>query len=98
MATIDSSIAGLGGCPFAPGASGNVASEDVLYMLNGLGVHSGVGLEVLIEAGRTICGGAGARARFQGRPSARRAIEAGPHRRRARAPAAPSEPRPGPRR
>ena len=55
VATIDSSIAGLGGCPFAPGASGNVASEDVLYMLNGLGVHSGVGLEVLIEAGRTIC-------------------------------------------
>ena len=56
MATIDSSIAGLGGCPFAPGASGNVASEDVLYMLNGLGVVTGVGLEVVIEAGREICG------------------------------------------
>ncbi len=55
VATIDSSIAGLGGCPFAPGASGNVASEDVLYMLNGLGVFTGVGLEVVIEAGREIC-------------------------------------------
>ena len=55
VATIDSSIAGLGGCPFAPGASGNVASEDVLYMLNGLGVFTGVGLEVVIEAGRAIC-------------------------------------------
>ena len=55
VATIDSSIAGLGGCPFAPGASGNVATEDVLYMLNGLGVTTGVGLEVMVEAGRTIC-------------------------------------------
>ena len=55
VATIDSSIAGLGGCPFAPGASGNVASEDVLYMLNGLGVVTGVGLEVVVEAGRAIC-------------------------------------------
>ena len=55
VATIDSSIAGLGGCPFAPGASGNVASEDVLYMLNGLGVATDVGLEVVIEAGREIC-------------------------------------------
>ncbi len=55
VATIDSSIAGLGGCPFAPGASGNVASEDVIYMLNGLGVVTGVGLEVVVEAGRAIC-------------------------------------------
>ncbi len=54
-ATIDSSIAGLGGCPFAPGASGNVASEDVIYMLNGLDVATGVGLEVVVEAGRAIC-------------------------------------------
>ena len=54
VATIDSSIAGLGGCPFAPGAAGNVATEDVLYMLNGLGVVTDVGLEVAVEAGRAI--------------------------------------------
>ena len=54
VATIDGSIAGLGGCPFAPGAAGNVASEDVIYMLNGLGVTTGVGLEVMVEAGRAI--------------------------------------------
>ena len=51
---IDSSVAGLGGCPYAKGASGNVASEDVLYMLNGLGVETGVDLGKLIEAGRFI--------------------------------------------
>ena len=59
LATIDSSIAGLGGCPFAPGAAGNVATEDVLYMLNGLGVVTGVGLEVVVEAGRAISGALG---------------------------------------
>jgi hydroxymethylglutaryl-CoA lyase len=56
VAVIDSSVAGLGGCPFAPGAAGNVASEDVLYMLNGLGIHTGVDLEQLIGAGQFICG------------------------------------------
>jgi hydroxymethylglutaryl-CoA lyase len=55
VAIIDSSTAGLGGCPFAPGASGNVASEDVLYMLDGLGIETGVELSALIEAGRFIC-------------------------------------------
>ena len=55
IAVVDSSVAGLGGCPYAPGASGNVASEDVLYMLNGLGVRTGVDLISLIEAGRFIC-------------------------------------------
>ncbi len=54
MAVVDSSVAGLGGCPFAPGASGNVATEDVLYMMNGLGIHTGVDLEKLIEAGLFI--------------------------------------------
>jgi len=54
IAVVDSSVAGLGGCPFAPGASGNVASEDVLYMLNGLGINTGVDLELLIEAGLFI--------------------------------------------
>ena len=42
---VDSSVAGLGGCPYAPGAGGNVASEDVLYMLQGLGIETGVDLE-----------------------------------------------------
>lgn len=51
---IDSSVAGLGGCPYARGASGNVASEDVLYMLNGLGIKTGVDLDLLINAGLFI--------------------------------------------
>jgi hydroxymethylglutaryl-CoA lyase len=51
---IDSSVGGLGGCPYAKGASGNVATEDVLYMLNGLGIQTGVNLEKLIQAGRYI--------------------------------------------
>lgn len=51
---IDSAVAGLGGCPYAKGASGNVASEDVLYMLNGLDIETGVNLESLISAGRFI--------------------------------------------
>jgi hydroxymethylglutaryl-CoA lyase len=51
----DSSIGGLGGCPYAKGASGNVATEDVLYMLNGLGIETGVDLDGLIDAGRRIC-------------------------------------------
>ncbi|MDV7338532.1 hydroxymethylglutaryl-CoA lyase [Terasakiella sp. A23] len=54
VATVDSSVAGLGGCPYAKGASGNVATEDVVYMLNGLGIESGVDLEKLCEAGRFI--------------------------------------------
>jgi hydroxymethylglutaryl-CoA lyase len=54
IATVDSSVAGLGGCPYAPGATGNVATEDVLYMLNGLGIHTGVDLALLVEAGRFI--------------------------------------------
>jgi isopropylmalate/homocitrate/citramalate synthase len=53
---VDSSVAGLGGCPYAPGAAGNVASEDVLYMLNGLGVETGVDLAVLLDASRFITG------------------------------------------
>jgi hydroxymethylglutaryl-CoA lyase len=55
VATIDSSVAGLGGCPYAKGAAGNVASEDVLYMLDGLGVETGVDLAKLAAAGRGIC-------------------------------------------
>ncbi len=51
----DSSVAGLGGCPYAKGASGNVASEDVLYLLAGLGIHTGIDLDALIAAGERIC-------------------------------------------
>ena len=54
IATVDSSAAGLGGCPYAPGATGNVATEDVLYMLNGLGISTGVDLALLVETGRFI--------------------------------------------
>lgn len=50
----DSSIAGLGGCPYAKGASGNVATEDVVYLLNGLGINTGIDLEALIRAGQQI--------------------------------------------
>src|SRR5690606_9405955 len=53
--TIDSSVAGLGGCPYAKGASGNVATEDVVYMLNGMGVETGVDLDALIATGHWIC-------------------------------------------
>ncbi len=55
IAVVDSSVAGLGGCPYAKGASGNVASEDVLYMLDGLGIRTGVDLASLAAAGRFIC-------------------------------------------
>ncbi len=54
ITVVDSSVAGLGGCPFAPGSSGNIATEDVLYMLNGLGISTGVDLDTLIEVGLFI--------------------------------------------
>ena len=54
IATIDASIAGLGGCPYAHGASGNVATEDVVYMLHGLGIDTGLDLDKLIAAGNRI--------------------------------------------
>jgi hydroxymethylglutaryl-CoA lyase len=50
--TFDSAIAGLGGCPYAPGASGNLATEDLVYMLDHMGVQTGVNPEKLFEAGR----------------------------------------------
>ena len=50
VATIDASVAGLGGCPYAKGASGNVATEDVLYLLNGLGIEADVDIEKLVDA------------------------------------------------
>ena len=51
---VDSSVAGLGGCPYAKGASGNVATEDLVYMLHGLDVETGVDLDKLREAGNYI--------------------------------------------
>lgn len=54
VAVVDSSVAGLGGCPYAPGATGNVATEDLVYMLDGLGVETGVDLDALLQAGAYI--------------------------------------------
>ncbi|XP_043366322.1 3-hydroxymethyl-3-methylglutaryl-CoA lyase, cytoplasmic isoform X3 [Dermochelys coriacea] len=55
VGVVDSAVAGLGGCPYAKGATGNVATEDVLYMLNGLGINTGVNLYKVMEAGNFIC-------------------------------------------
>ena len=54
ITTFDASAGGLGGCPYAPGATGNLATEDLVYMLNGLGVTTGVDLEALVDASRFI--------------------------------------------
>src|SRR5258706_11066822 len=54
VAVFDSSVSGLGGCPYAKGATGNVATEDVVYMLDGLGIETGVNLDTLIDAGEFI--------------------------------------------
>jgi hydroxymethylglutaryl-CoA lyase len=69
VATFDSSVAGLGGCPYAKGATGNVATEDVLFMLNGMGIETGVDIDKLIDAGEYICG-------VLGRPTHSRAARA----------------------
>ncbi len=55
VATFDSSAAGLGGCPYAKGATGNIATEDVLYMLNGLGIETGIDMNRLLDAAQFIC-------------------------------------------
>nr|WP_206203086.1 hydroxymethylglutaryl-CoA lyase [Thioalkalivibrio sp. XN8] len=55
VTTVDASVAGLGGCPYARGASGNVATEDLAYLLQGLGIETGVDLPRLVAAGRWIC-------------------------------------------
>ncbi|MDQ3160132.1 MAG: hydroxymethylglutaryl-CoA lyase, partial [Pseudomonadota bacterium] len=54
VTVIDSAVSGAGGCPYAKGASGNVASEDVVYMLHGLGITTGIDLESLAEVGRWL--------------------------------------------
>lgn len=52
----DSSVAGLGGCPYAKGATGNVATEDVAYLFQGLGVDTGIDLQALVDCGKWISG------------------------------------------
>jgi hydroxymethylglutaryl-CoA lyase len=54
VGVVDAAVSGTGGCPYAPGASGNVATEDVVYMLEGMGVHTGVDLPALVETGRWL--------------------------------------------
>jgi hydroxymethylglutaryl-CoA lyase len=54
VAVIDSAVSGMGGCPYAKGASGNVASDDVVYMLHGMGIATGIDLDRLIETGRWL--------------------------------------------
>lgn len=55
LTVVDSAVAGLGGCPYAPGASGNVATEDVLYLMAGLNIKTGVQMDRLLEASTFIC-------------------------------------------
>lgn len=69
ISVFDSSVAGLGGCPYAKGATGNVATEDVVYLLDGLGIEHGVDMQALIEAGSRIC-------QVLGRPSNSRVTKA----------------------
>ena len=69
IATFDASVAGLGGCPYAKGATGNVATEDVVYLLHGLGIATGIDLSKLRAAGRTISA-------FLGRPTGSRVARA----------------------
>lgn len=69
VSIFDSSVAGLGGCPYAKGATGNVATEDVLYLLDGLGIETGVDMTKLIDAGEYICN-------VLGRPTFSRAARA----------------------
>jgi hydroxymethylglutaryl-CoA lyase len=52
ITTFDASVGGMGGCPYAPGAAGNLATEDLIYMLNGLGIQTGVDLDKLVDAGQ----------------------------------------------
>ncbi|MEG2629256.1 MAG: hydroxymethylglutaryl-CoA lyase, partial [Comamonas sp.] len=65
----DTSVAGLGGCPYAKGATGNVATEDVVYMLQGMGIETGIDLDALIDAGQYISD-------FLGRPTQSRVAKA----------------------
>ena len=86
MRVFDASVSGLGGCPYAPGAQGNLATEDLVYLLNGMGFESGVDLEALVSAGAFICAELGrasrsraAMALMAARASATSAACASPH-------------------
>ena len=71
VAVVDAAVSGTGGCPYAPGASGNVATEDVVYMLQGLGIDTGVDLHALVATGRWL-------AERLGRPSGSKVTLASP--------------------
>jgi hydroxymethylglutaryl-CoA lyase len=71
VSVIDSSVAGLGGCPYAKGATGNVATEDVVYFLNGFGIETGIDMDKLLDASAFITGVLG-----EGRKNNSRAAEA----------------------
>jgi len=71
ISTVDASAGGLGGCPYAPGASGNLATEDLLYMLHGMGIATGIDLEAVAAASRALAGPLG-------HPLPSRYLEAGP--------------------
>ena len=85
VAVFDASVAGLGGCPYSPGASGNVASEDLVYLFDGMGIATGIDLERLVDTGLWI-------SRTLGREPASRVARAVAGRRRARAQAEGSTP------
>ncbi len=72
----DASVGGMGGCPYAPGASGNLATEDLVYLLEGMGYETGIDLDLLVEAGRVA-------ERVVGRPLPGKVHQAGPFRVRA---------------
>src|SRR6185437_4249240 len=69
VSIFDASAGGLGGCPYAPGASGNLATEDLLHLLHGMGIETGVSLEGVAEASRSILG-------VLGRPPASKVLQA----------------------
>ena len=71
IAIVDSSAGGLGGCPYAPGASGNLATEDLLYMLQGMGIETGVDLGAVVKASRALAG-------HLGRPLTSRYLQSAP--------------------
>jgi isopropylmalate/homocitrate/citramalate synthase len=90
IASIDSGVAGFGGCPYAKGASGNIATEDVVYMLHGMGIETGVDLDKVIETGRWLGGHLGkapvsrvSRARFGDTPAVEIAAASEPRKERA---------------
>src|SRR5258706_12068660 len=87
ISTFDASVAGLGGCPFARGATGNVATEDVLYLLNGLQIETGVDMTRLVQIRQWVSGGLGRKAATRaGNAINARATQAGEGPKRTRPP------------